>query len=293
MDRHILNKKAFSLIELAVAMGIIALLTSALMPMAVRAIEIKAGEKTITEVGIIQTAAQKYYTDNRRWPNDLEQLQTEGYLSPLWSLRNPWNHAYQASFASKTMTVTTQVPVNLTGMLMARLSQASSEGSSISSMIGVSDRNIIAAGVIAAWSGTIADIPIGWILCDGNNGTPDLRDKFIVGARQDDQGFAKTNIMGALNQTGGSVSHDHTGLTGSHVLTISEIPSHDHEENPNVSIDLISNKGLYGSNPGGHASMFSPIPRTGRTGGGQGHTHTVAADYNVPPFYALAFIMKI
>ncbi len=43
-------------------------------------------------------------------------------------------------------------------------------------------------GVIVMWSGRIADIPPGWALCDGTNGTPDLRDRFIVGARQDDGG---------------------------------------------------------------------------------------------------------
>ncbi|MGJ0848633.1 hypothetical protein ACR77J_18340, partial [Tissierella praeacuta] len=37
-------------------------------------------------------------------------------------------------------------------------------------------------GAILMWSGSIANIPEGWALCDGNNGTPDLRDRFIVGA---------------------------------------------------------------------------------------------------------------
>lgn len=36
--------------------------------------------------------------------------------------------------------------------------------------------------IIVFWSGAIADIPAGWALCDGNNGTPDLTDKFIIGA---------------------------------------------------------------------------------------------------------------
>ncbi|HQZ60518.1 MAG TPA: hypothetical protein PLQ39_12655, partial [Acinetobacter sp.] len=45
------------------------------------------------------------------------------------------------------------------------------------------------------------DIPSGWNLCDGTNGTPDLRDKFIVGASQDEGGIAKTNILGTLTKT--------------------------------------------------------------------------------------------
>jgi len=37
-------------------------------------------------------------------------------------------------------------------------------------------------GIICLWGGAIVDIPAGWHLCDGNAGTPDLRDKFVIGA---------------------------------------------------------------------------------------------------------------
>ncbi len=36
--------------------------------------------------------------------------------------------------------------------------------------------------IIVLWSGAVVDIPAGWALCDGNNGTPDLRDRFVIGA---------------------------------------------------------------------------------------------------------------
>jgi hypothetical protein len=66
-------------------------------------------------------------------------------------------------------------------------------------------------GAIIIWSGTIATIPGGYALCDGtaNAPGPDLRDVFIVGAKQDDGGVPKTNITGALTSTGGAVTHDH------------------------------------------------------------------------------------
>ena len=64
-------------------------------------------------------------------------------------------------------------------------------------------------GMIINWYGSIESIPAGFVLCDGNNGTPDLRDKFIVGAKQDDGGVAKSNIEGSLKQTGGNTSHQH------------------------------------------------------------------------------------
>ncbi len=68
--------------------------------------------------------------------------------------------------------------------------------------------NPVAAGVIAVWSGTIASIPAGWIICDGNGGTPNLLAKFIEGVAT-----AVTN-PGA---TGGTVSKNTAGHT--HTLT--------------------------------------------------------------------------
>ena len=68
----------------------------------------------------------------------------------------------------------------------------------------------VPSGAILMWSGTIAAIPSGYFLCNGANSTPDLRDKFIVGARQDNAGIANTNYTGSLTQSGGSVDHTHT-----------------------------------------------------------------------------------
>lgn len=70
-------------------------------------------------------------------------------------------------------------------------------------------------GAIILWSGTIAKIPAGWALCDGtaNSPGPDLRDKFIVGARQDDAGAAKTNLTGAPTVSVGAISHHHADHT--------------------------------------------------------------------------------
>ena len=62
----------------------------------------------------------------------------------------------------------------MSGMLVARLPQASSLGDVVSTVIGRSEKSIVATGVIAAWSGSIATIPDGWALCDGNNGTPEI-----------------------------------------------------------------------------------------------------------------------
>lgn len=88
---------------------------------------------------------------------------------------------------------------------------------------------VVPVGGIIIWSGEIDHIPTpAWQLCDGtaNSPGPDLRDKFVVGAKQDDAGVPKTNIRGSLEVshtvTGYSLSHDgsvadHTGLTHSGV----------------------------------------------------------------------------
>lgn len=57
----------------------------------------------------------------------------------------------------------------------------------------------IVFGTITLWYSSVGSIPPGWSLCDGNNGTPDLRDKFIQGA-----GFSVSP-----GDTGGSTLHDH------------------------------------------------------------------------------------
>jgi hypothetical protein len=80
------------------------------------------------------------------------------------------------------------------------------------------------SGGIIMWSGTIATIPSGWYLCNGSNGTPDLRNRFIVGAHSDTSGVAYTTITGSNTQTGGTkdtivVSHTHTITDPGHVHT--------------------------------------------------------------------------
>jgi len=67
----------------------------------------------------------------------------------------------------------------------------------------------VESGSIIIWSGSIATIPSGYVLCDGNNGTPDLRDRFVVGAKQDIAGVAKSNITGALLQSQNIKEHTH------------------------------------------------------------------------------------
>jgi hypothetical protein len=148
------------------------------------------------------------------------------------------------------------------------------------------------SGGIIMWSGTIATIPSGWYLCNGSNGTPDLRNRFIIGAHSDDAGAAKTTVTGSATQSGGSkdaivVSHTHTASVTD--------PGHLHNwSSYTVNADggadatgmftYISSWGNTQSKP--TASATTGISVSNSTTGSSG------TNANLPPYYALAFIMK-
>ena len=119
-------------------------------------------------------------------------------------------------------------------------------------------------GMIMLWSGSINNIPEGWMLCDGNNGTPNLTDRFVLGA-------------GAQYQVGD------TGGEAMHTLTIDEIPSHNHE-NQYPAVPPSSGGGAEGY--GWYTDSYDwGTQKDQLTGGGQPHN-------NMPPYYALCYIMK-
>lgn len=108
-------------------------------------------------------------------------------------------------------------------------------------------------GIIALWSGAVVDIPFGWKLCDGNNGTPDLRDKFVQGA-------------------GGSLNPDDTGGATLHRHTV-DMGAHNHPIPTNGPIQA----------GGGYSDTVSATQLNVQSNLGG----------NPPPFYALAYIMHI
>ena len=159
--------------------------------------------------------------------------------------------------------------------------------------------NIFVAGMIIMWSGTIATIPTGWLLCNGSSSTPDLRDKFIIGATADSGGAAKTNITGTPSQTGGSKdaslpSHTHTATTATTSLTGTIT-------NQYTAGDTYGNTTGVFSQSNGNVDGDGGESRPGRTISFDGsHNHTTtnstegvsATNANLVPYYALAFIMK-
>ena len=141
--------------------------------------------------------------------------------------------------------------------------------------------NTIPSGVITMWSGSIATIPASWYLCNGSNGTPDLRTQFIIGAYSDDSGVAKTTITGAATQTGGSKD----AITVSHTHTITD-PGHNHTYN---SVQFTINADNPGSRAGASTSYNTSTSTTGISINSAGSSGTNA---NLVPYFALAYIMK-
>lgn len=148
----------------------------------------------------------------------------------------------------------------------------------------------IPTGIIVMWSGSIASIPSGWRLCNGTLGTPDLRNRFIIGAFQDNAGVANTTITGVNTLTGGSkdaivVSHTHTA-------TVTD-PGHSHTTTPSDRF-LRATSGSNGSNTGSNWRNDTLVVNSATTGitvanSTEGDDGT---NKNLVPYYALAFIMK-
>ena len=154
------------------------------------------------------------------------------------------------------------------------------------------------AGAVIMWYGSALTIPTGWALCDGTAGTPDLRDRFIIGALG---AHAVGNIGGSASTASNSQgAHTHGGTTGGHSLTVAELAAHTHTQSAggNDSYGFIPDS--VGPPDGGSFSTRETHEETASTGSGDAHTHTIGSDgahthttATVPPFMALCFIIKV
>lgn len=133
------------------------------------------------------------------------------------------------------------------------------------------------SGGIIIWSGSSATIPTGWLLCNGSSSTPDLRDRFVVGA----------GTTYAVNGTGGSanavvVSHTHTA-------TVTD-PTHTHTYGSGSRVQGGNDNGVFydGQNAAAHTTTAAS---TGITVANT-TTGVSGTNANLPPYYALCYIMK-
>lgn len=143
-------------------------------------------------------------------------------------------------------------------------------------------------GTIVMWSGAEGTIPTGWHICDGTNGTPDLRGRFVLGV-------GESSATGHTNHALGSV-----GGEEKHTLTQSELPNHAHTQKMASTISASGNSShIWGDNndtsgkssgyaifPGSMKSTYGDNVKTGTFGNSIPHNI-------MPPYYTLYYIMKI
>jgi hypothetical protein len=145
--------------------------------------------------------------------------------------------------------------------------------------------SLIPPGTIVMWSGSLAEIPDGWALCDGTNGTPDLTDRFILSVSASEN----------PGETGGS----HTKT-----LSVANLPSHTHTFTTDPAGAHSHSLYISGSapeHPTGAMMGADGDDYSGHIGSAGEHTHTGTTDatgsgsaFDIrPKYYKLAFIMKL
>jgi len=157
----------------------------------------------------------------------------------------------------------------------------------------ISTSLFIPSGIITMWSGSIATIPLTWALCDGTSGTPDLTDKFIVGAGatytpEDEGGYTDAIVP------------SHT-----HAVSISD-PGHFHysrnfssgAESPGYGLTITSgflDRVQVNTSVDPTATRPTASATTGISASTANPSGSVSdlSNRNLPPYFALAYIMKL
>jgi microcystin-dependent protein len=142
-------------------------------------------------------------------------------------------------------------------------------------------QNASGSGATIPWSGSIGSIPAGWAICNGTNGTPDLRDRFVVCAGG---GYA-------VGATGGQA--DTTLVSHTHTATVTD-PTHSHAQSGwTANLGGPNTQGFTNSSPYyvGVDGVNTAAASTGISVG-ISTTGSPATNGNLPPYYALAYIMK-
>ena len=232
-----------------------------------------------------------------------------------WYAMNPWKTEYRTNNNSSvadmtTMTVNPGSTIGGVGMsnygnvgIGIIVPQEKLHVDGQVKATGFKGFGITPIGGIIMWSGALNAIPAGWALCNGQNGTPDLQERFVVGAGSADNISVPGSTQYALNDSGGA---------NSVTLSTNQIPSHNHTYSGWTSTDgnhtHLWNYGIEGDDSGNGgsndeftlraapAAKYSVMEYAGR------HAHTYSgttavrggsgAHENRPPYYALAYIMR-
>ncbi|MGJ0637293.1 tail fiber protein [Xenorhabdus bovienii] len=195
--------------------------------------------------------------------------------------------------------------------------------------VAIDPNKVLPKGMIVMFSGST--VPQGWALCDGNNGAPNLIDRFILGGKISDINFKNNaTLSGSGNSKKCNKNSDNKVVSVNvkikdTALTLSQMPKHEHTGGMPYHNSTGFRNGYYktGENSyqldnrleNGYISSNSFIPRslisydnknpyypyTSSKGDGKGHSHGADATANahnhitdiIPPYYILAFIIKL
>lgn len=142
------------------------------------------------------------------------------------------------------------------------------------------------SGMILLWSGSVGTIPTGWVICDGTNSTPDLRNNFVVGAGDT---YSVDDTGGSADATLVSHSHTFSGTTGDAGGHVHSYTWYGQQQ------EFASGVGARGGTEGAAASSSNTNAIGNHNHSFSGTTNTQgssATNANLPPYYALAYIMK-
>jgi len=152
-------------------------------------------------------------------------------------------------------------------------------GTNVSGTKGFFSLYNLESGMIVLWSGSIATIPTGYVLCNGLNSTPDLTDKFVIHADAD---------------SGGTNDVDDTG--GSKIISTANLPAHTHgaiaAHTHDVRIGYNSVAAGYKGYNQSYSTLSGYFSNASEAGGGHTHDSVGSGTDYLPKYYALAYIMK-
>ncbi|MBR0653289.1 hypothetical protein GXW78_26790 [Roseomonas terrae] len=146
--------------------------------------------------------------------------------------------------------------------------------------------------IINIYTGSLLDIPDGWQLADGTNGTPNMTDRFVVGFGPVFPYLSTGGNTSATTSPNGG--HAHGGKTGERALTVPQLPPHKHGQGSNLVSKgagggVITSTGDYADRPSESESTGEGLPHDHDITPADNHQHDVAT---IPPFFAVAFIAR-
>jgi hypothetical protein len=232
-----------------------------------------SGDPTIAVTGLAAVATSGSYNDLSNKPTIVGQIQSN------WTQTNN----AQADFIKNKPTLATVATSGSYNDLSNKPTLAAVATSGSYADL-INKPNTVPSGLISLWYGNSTNIPAGWVLCNGSNGTPDLRDRFVIGAGG---GYSAGTTGGSADSI--VVSHTHTATS-----TVND-PGHHHQVYGHQSVGgntaINNNSGT--SNPAITGSESTSTENTGvSVSTSISATGNSGTNANLPPYYALCYIMK-